>query len=359
MQKTFTLVLVFLVLVLSTAFAQEKAADIVKHPACPLCGMNREMFAHSRVYIEYADSSSDGFCSIHCAAVRLAAGSDKIPAAIQVGDYTTRKLIDAASAVWVIGGSKSGVMSARAKWAFTDQAAASAFIKMNGGELGTFETAMKATYQDMYEDTKWVRDPKRLTAYAAANRITTPPAGSSGSPARTAPLREIGDGLIYDSVSDVTWVADGLVFSKSLKTAAGDPAAPYKGPLIGKVVGAHAVGASDFTYMSAMDRWFATWYGAAAWAGSYTHPWQGKIISGWRLPTTAELDNLFAQTGGTWGSGNTVTPFVWIPPKIWTTQELQYADFSNKNTHGIAAADGFSNVWMVVPGNVAAGGAGK
>ncbi len=111
--------------------------------------------------------------------------------------------------------------------------------------------------------------------------------------------------------------------------------------------------------MPAMDRWFATWYGAAAWAGSYTHPWQGKIISGWRLPTAAELDSLFAQTGGAWGSGNAVAPFAWIPPKIWTTQELQYVDFSNKNAHGIAASDGFSNVWMVVPGNVAAVSAGR
>lgn len=35
-----------------------------------------------------------------------------------VGDYNTKRLIDAEKAVWVIGGGKQGVMTKRAKWAF-------------------------------------------------------------------------------------------------------------------------------------------------------------------------------------------------------------------------------------------------
>ena len=31
-------------------------------------------------------------------------------------------------------------------------------MKQSGGAPGTFDTAMKATYEDMYQDTKMIRD---------------------------------------------------------------------------------------------------------------------------------------------------------------------------------------------------------
>jgi len=34
-----------------------------------------------------------------------------------VGDFGTKKLIDAEKALWVLGGSKPGVMTKRGKWA--------------------------------------------------------------------------------------------------------------------------------------------------------------------------------------------------------------------------------------------------
>ena len=60
---------IFLIAGLSAVFA---ADDISKHPACPLCGMDRTKFAHSRVYVQYDDGSSIGACSIHCGAVDMA-----------------------------------------------------------------------------------------------------------------------------------------------------------------------------------------------------------------------------------------------------------------------------------------------
>jgi hypothetical protein len=120
--------------------------------------MDREKFGHSRMLIEYTDGSKLGSCSIHCLAVDLAQHIDKTPQAIQAADYPSKKLIDAEKAYWVIGGDKPGVMTKRAKWAFADKAAAEAFIKASGGQLASFDDAMKATYEDMYADTKMIRE---------------------------------------------------------------------------------------------------------------------------------------------------------------------------------------------------------
>ena len=156
------LVISMMIFVLSGFLVVVAQDDISKHPACPLCGMDRAKFAHSRIYIGYDDKSTAGFCSIHCTAIEMAVNIDKAPQTIQVGDYKTKKLIDAESAVWVIGGNKMGVMTKRAKWAFADQTDAQVFINANGGEIATFEEAVKAAYVDMYEDTKMIREKRKM-----------------------------------------------------------------------------------------------------------------------------------------------------------------------------------------------------
>lgn len=158
-----------LVLAAAAAYAQAPTDDIAKAGACPLCGMNRQTFNYSRVYVQYLDGSVEGTCSVHCAAALMAVGLDKIPTAIWVGDYDTKQLIDAEQAVWVVGGSKSGVMTARAKWAFGTRAAADAFIKANGGSVATFDLVLKAAYEDMYADTMMIRDRRAAKRKAAAD----------------------------------------------------------------------------------------------------------------------------------------------------------------------------------------------
>jgi copper chaperone NosL len=137
------------------------ANDIQKAASCPLCGMDREKFAYSRMFIEFDDGSTLGTCSIHCAAVDLAVNVDKTPVHIWVGDYNTRQLIDAEKAVWVIGGDKPGVMTKRAKWAFGDRLDADQYIKEHGGSIAAFADAMKATYEDMYQDTAMIREKRK------------------------------------------------------------------------------------------------------------------------------------------------------------------------------------------------------
>jgi len=163
MKKGGSLVLAgVLVLFIGTFVFAQAQEDIQKHPSCKYCGMNRQQFAHSRVLIEYDDASAVGTCSIHCAAVDLAINIDKTPKAIQVGDYNSKVLIDAEKAFWVIGGSKMGVMTKRAKWAFEKKEDAEKFIKENGGETATFDVAMKAAYEDMYSDTKMIRERRKM-----------------------------------------------------------------------------------------------------------------------------------------------------------------------------------------------------
>ena len=119
-------------------------------------------FAHSRVYIEYDDGSTFGACSLHCAAIDMAVNIDKGPKRIQVGDYNSKVLIDAENAFWVVGGKKMGVMTKRAKWAFGDGKDAAKFIEQHGGSPVAFEQAMKAAYEDMYKDTKMIREKRKM-----------------------------------------------------------------------------------------------------------------------------------------------------------------------------------------------------
>jgi len=134
----------------------ETMPDIQAHHNCKYCNMDRQTFAHSRMLIEFTDGSSTGLCSIHCAALDLAQSFNKQVKAILVGDYNTKKLINAETAYWVIGGDKPGVMTKVAKWAFADKKDAEAFIKEHGGKIANFDEAMKATFQSMYEDTKMI-----------------------------------------------------------------------------------------------------------------------------------------------------------------------------------------------------------
>lgn len=160
LRKSVVSMLVVLVVGALAAFAGED--DVKAHPSCKYCGMDREKFGHSRMLIEYDDGTTVGTCSIHCAAIDLSLNIDKTPKSIQVGDMNTKALADAEAAPWVIGGEKPGVMSQRAKWAFAKKDDADKFIKENGGTAATFEEAMRAAYEDMYQDTKMIREKRKM-----------------------------------------------------------------------------------------------------------------------------------------------------------------------------------------------------
>ncbi len=156
--KKLNLFLLFVLIGLIAVSSVPAQEDVQKHPSCKYCGMDREKFAHTRVFIEYEDGATVGTCSIHCAAVDLALNIDKNPKAIWVGDFNSKKLIAADQAFWVIGGSKPGVMTKNAKWAFADKQESAKFQEANGGKPGDMDQAIKTAYEDMYADTKMIRD---------------------------------------------------------------------------------------------------------------------------------------------------------------------------------------------------------
>ena len=158
--KKIILALIFLLALANIAIALD--TDTQKHPSCAYCGMDRVKFAHSRMLIEYDDGTIVGTCSLRCAAIDLANNIDKSPKTIGVGDYYSKKMIDAEKAYWVIDDSKPGVMTGRAKWAFEDKKGAEKLIKENGGVMATFDDAVKAAYEDMYKDTKQIRERRKM-----------------------------------------------------------------------------------------------------------------------------------------------------------------------------------------------------
>ncbi len=160
--KKILLLLVSVLFILSLSTRLWAHEDTQKHSSCKYCGMDREKFAHSRMLIEYDDGTQVGTCSLHCAAIDLALNLDKTPKLLWVGDYSTKTLINAEKAVWVIGGAKPGVMTKRAKWAFAQKEEADRFLKESGGNLTDFDGALKAAYEDIAEDTKMIRERRRM-----------------------------------------------------------------------------------------------------------------------------------------------------------------------------------------------------
>ncbi|MBV5326500.1 MAG: nitrous oxide reductase accessory protein NosL [Chlorobium sp.] len=136
--------------------------DVKIAPSCKYCGMDRTKFAHTRMLVTYEDGTKVGTCSIHCLAIDLAANIDKTPIKIEVGDYISKKLIDAEEAYWVIGGSKPGVMTKQATWAFANKVYAEKFIREHGGTLATFDGAIKAAYESLYTDTTMIREKRNM-----------------------------------------------------------------------------------------------------------------------------------------------------------------------------------------------------
>ncbi|MFA7060787.1 MAG: nitrous oxide reductase accessory protein NosL [Pedobacter sp.] len=156
--KRIVLLLFGLLIMASSGALAAQPEDVTRAPTCHQCGMDRDKFRYSRTVIEFLDGSTVANCSLHCAAVELATSIDRIPVKIGVADYNSKAIIDADDAFWVLGGNKKGVMTNKAKWAFAEQSAAKKFIQANGGSIVTFDEAIKAAYEDMYLDTKMIRE---------------------------------------------------------------------------------------------------------------------------------------------------------------------------------------------------------
>ncbi len=139
------LIVIFALLTCITAFG----ADRIEPPkSCKLCGMDRVAFAHGRMMILYADGTSAATCSLNCAAVEMKANKGKRVKSLKVADYSTKRLVDAKSAIWVLGGSKPGIMTEMPKWAFAKRDDAVKFIKEYGGRITDFNEALNLALRE-------------------------------------------------------------------------------------------------------------------------------------------------------------------------------------------------------------------
>lgn len=118
---------------LSPGFTASAADDIGEHRFCRHCGMDRKMYAFSRMMLIYADGTRSGVCSIHCAVTDMGESRGTALEKILVADRVSRELIPADRAFWVMGGRKRGVMTGLPTWAFSTRSAAEAFVADNGG----------------------------------------------------------------------------------------------------------------------------------------------------------------------------------------------------------------------------------
>ena len=78
MKKAFWCLLLGFGMMLTGAFAFAQQ-DVDKHASCKYCGMDRKMFAHSRMLVVYEDGSELGACSLHCVAVDSRSTSTRRP----------------------------------------------------------------------------------------------------------------------------------------------------------------------------------------------------------------------------------------------------------------------------------------
>ena len=151
----------FMIIVLTMAIFSRDFVS-ADEESCTYCGMKKAMFGHSWMNIEWMNGQSVGVCSVHCAAINMALNMNNPAKKISVGDYNSKKQIDAEKAYWVLGGDQMGVMTSRAKWAFENKENADNFISKHGGQLVNFEEIMKAAFEDMYEDTLMIQKKRKM-----------------------------------------------------------------------------------------------------------------------------------------------------------------------------------------------------
>ena len=147
--------LAVLSLVIPLGGSLSSAADKIEDPkSCKQCGMDRSVFDRSRMLIAYADGTTVGVCSLHCAAREIRQNKDRQIKSLMVADYMTKELIDAKTAYWVIGGRIQGVMTSLPKWAFARGEDAQKFVKENGGKISSFDETMKAAKDEVEQSGK-------------------------------------------------------------------------------------------------------------------------------------------------------------------------------------------------------------
>ena len=152
---------------------EPKDATLVKTDSsktfCNVCGMHLSKFYKTNHVTEFKNGHKEQYCSLHCQAIIEKDFSNKIKD-IQVVDTNSLKFINAKKAFYVVGSSKKGTMSNISKYAFEENYEAVKFQKEFGGEIKTFEEAIKIAKDSLTNELKEI-DIKRITMAKKGKKI--------------------------------------------------------------------------------------------------------------------------------------------------------------------------------------------
>jgi len=113
--------------------------EIMGTSKCPVCSMDIHKFYKTSHALKHKDGKEEHFCSMVCLKKGMKAGDS-----IYVANAKTGKMINAKSAVYVIGSDVPSTMgAAKSKVAFASKSDAQAFQKKHGGVIGSFADALK------------------------------------------------------------------------------------------------------------------------------------------------------------------------------------------------------------------------
>ena len=128
-----------------------KPAQYTDKGACPMCGMMLNMWARTRYQFKMGGKEVET-CSLHCLAER-AVREGVEPTDVKVALYLEpEKMVPAAQAVYVVGSSAPGTMTAVSKLAFADRAAAEKFTGEYGGKVTDYAEAYKQAVAQLDKD---------------------------------------------------------------------------------------------------------------------------------------------------------------------------------------------------------------
>jgi len=137
-----------LALIIIAAAVVVAGNDIDEFRSCNYCGMDRKAYGYSRMIVAYDTGSQVGVCSLHCAVTGMEEHKGSAVKSLLVADRTSRTMIDAEKAFWVMGGSKRGVMTQNPKWAFATKDAAQSFVRSYGGTITSWDAVLLAARED-------------------------------------------------------------------------------------------------------------------------------------------------------------------------------------------------------------------
>ncbi|AXH09227.1 nitrous oxide reductase [Malaciobacter halophilus] len=118
---------------------------------CNVCGMHLVKFYKTSHAVEFKNGHKEQYCSLHCFA-KVNEKFNNLIKNVKVVNTKTLELIDAKKAFYVVGSSVKGTMSMTSKYAFLTKKDALEFQKEYGGDIKTFDEALKIATNDLKND---------------------------------------------------------------------------------------------------------------------------------------------------------------------------------------------------------------